>query len=155
MWLNIGLSWKIKDLCVFWLFIKIALCSAISFKRSRWELSIDVAKHMSTLKNYWNTHYPHFSFVPKIGVAFPKTFFFLRVLEAYFTWFDLALTIRLYGCIWTCLVLKTYLCWTFIECWINARTLCCLFIVGNHTGVFLFGFRSIPKYHFNKKKIIH
>ena len=28
-----------------WLFFKIDLCSAISFKRSRWELSIDVAEH--------------------------------------------------------------------------------------------------------------
>ena len=35
MWLNIGLSRKMKELSVFWLFFKIDLCSAISFKRSR------------------------------------------------------------------------------------------------------------------------
>jgi len=34
---------------VFWLFFK-GLCSAISLKRSRRELSIDVAEHRSTLK---------------------------------------------------------------------------------------------------------
>ena len=32
-------------------------CSAISFKRSRRELSIDVAEHRSTLKNNLNTYY--------------------------------------------------------------------------------------------------
>jgi len=36
---------------VFSLFLKIGLCSTISFKRSRRELSIDVAEHKSTLKN--------------------------------------------------------------------------------------------------------
>ena len=36
---------------VFWLFFKIDLCSAISFKRSRRELSIDVAEHKSMSKN--------------------------------------------------------------------------------------------------------
>jgi len=43
---------------LFWLFFKIGICSAISFKRSRRELSFDVAEHRSTLKNYQNTHYP-------------------------------------------------------------------------------------------------
>ena len=49
MWL--GLSWKVREKCVFWLFFKIGLCSAISFKRSQRELSIDVAQHESILKN--------------------------------------------------------------------------------------------------------
>jgi len=56
---------------VFWLFFKIDLCSAISFERSRRELSSDVAEHSFMLKNYQNTHYPRFSFVPKTGTA-PK-----------------------------------------------------------------------------------
>jgi len=42
---------------LFWLFFKIDLCSASSSKRSRQELSIDTAEHMSILKNYQNTHY--------------------------------------------------------------------------------------------------
>ena len=71
MWLNIDLSRR--EYCVFWLFFKIDLCSAISFKRSRRELSIDVAKHRSMLRKYRNTHYPRFSFIPKTGIAFPKT----------------------------------------------------------------------------------
>jgi len=36
---------------VIWLFFKIDLCSAISFKRSRRELSVDVAEHRPILKN--------------------------------------------------------------------------------------------------------
>jgi len=59
--------------CVVWLFFKIGLCSAVSFKRSRRELSIDVAEHRSMLKNYQNTHYHSFSFILKIGTASPKT----------------------------------------------------------------------------------
>ena len=51
MWLNIGLSWKINKLCVFWTFFKITLYSAVSFERPRRELSIDVAEHRSILKN--------------------------------------------------------------------------------------------------------
>jgi len=43
---------------VFWLFFKMEQCSAISFKRSRRELSIDVAEHRSMLKYHENTHYP-------------------------------------------------------------------------------------------------
>jgi len=60
-------------LYVFWLFFKIGLCSAISFKRSQRELSIDVAQHRSILKNKQNTNYPRFSFLPKTGLAFLKT----------------------------------------------------------------------------------
>jgi len=56
---------------VFWLFFKTSLRLAISFKRSRRELSIDVAEHRSLLKNYQNTHYPRFIFIPKTGIAFP------------------------------------------------------------------------------------
>jgi len=48
-----------------------SLYSAISFKRSWRELSIDGAEHRSTLKNDKNTHYPRFSFIP--GIAFLKT----------------------------------------------------------------------------------
>jgi len=51
---------------------KIGICSAISFKRSRRELSIDVTEHRSTLKNYQNTHYPRFSVIPT-DIASPKT----------------------------------------------------------------------------------
>jgi len=40
---------------VFWLFFKKELFSAISFKRSWRELSIDVAEHWSMLKNDRNT----------------------------------------------------------------------------------------------------
>jgi len=36
---------------VFWLFFEIVLCSAISFERSRQELSIDVAEHRYILRN--------------------------------------------------------------------------------------------------------
>jgi len=45
---------------VLWLFFKIGLCSVISFKRSRRELSIDKAEHSSMLKIDQNTHYPPF-----------------------------------------------------------------------------------------------
>jgi len=72
MWLNIGPSWKIREWCVF-LFSEVDLCSAISFKRSRRELSIDVAEHRVMFKNDRNALYPRFSFIPKTGTAFPKT----------------------------------------------------------------------------------
>ena len=58
---------------VFWLFFKIGLCSAISFKRSQRELSIDVAEHTSMLKNYQNTLYALFSFISKECISFPLT----------------------------------------------------------------------------------
>jgi len=61
---------------VFWLFFKIGLYSAISFKRSRRELSVHVAEHRSVLKNYQNTLYSRFIFITKTGRAFPKAFFF-------------------------------------------------------------------------------
>jgi len=54
---------------VVWLFFQIGLCSAISLKRSRRELSIHVAEYRSTLENYRNTHQPCFSFIPKTGIA--------------------------------------------------------------------------------------
>jgi len=38
------------------LYFEIGLCSAVSFKRSRRELSIDMAEHRSVLKNYQNTY---------------------------------------------------------------------------------------------------
>jgi len=55
------------------LFFKLGLCSAISFERSRRELSIDVAEHRSVLENDQNTLYLRFSFIPRTGLAFPKT----------------------------------------------------------------------------------
>jgi len=58
---------------VFGSFFKVDLCSAISFKRSWRERSIDVAEHRTVSKSYRNTHYPRFSFIPKTGIAFPKT----------------------------------------------------------------------------------
>jgi len=54
---------------VFWLFFKIGLCSAISFKRSRRELSIDVAEHRSTLKNYQIRTTP-------VLVSYPKQIYY-------------------------------------------------------------------------------
>jgi len=56
---------------VFLLFFKLGLRSATSFKRSRQERFIDVAEHMSMLKNYQNTHHSRFS-LTKTGIAFPK-----------------------------------------------------------------------------------
>jgi len=41
-------------------------------KRSRRELSIDVAERKSILKTNRNTHYPRFSFSTKTGTTFPK-----------------------------------------------------------------------------------
>ena len=61
----------------FWLFFKVAPCSAISSKRSWRELFIDVTEQKSVLKNRQNTHSPCFSFIPKTGIAFPKTGGFL------------------------------------------------------------------------------
>jgi len=55
------------------LFFNIGICSAISFERSRREVSIDVVEHRSTSKNDKNTIYLRLSFIPKIGIAFPKT----------------------------------------------------------------------------------
>ena len=49
------------------------LCSAVSLKTSRRELSIVVAGRRSMLKNNENTHYPRFSFIHKTDIAFPKT----------------------------------------------------------------------------------
>jgi len=47
---------------IFIFFLKIDLCSAISFKRSRGELSYDVAKRRSILKSDQYTYYPRFTF---------------------------------------------------------------------------------------------
>ena len=58
---------------VFSLFFKICLSSSISFRRSRRELSIDVAEHKSMLKNDPNTRNPCFNFILKTDEAFPKT----------------------------------------------------------------------------------
>jgi len=62
---------------VFWLFFKMSLCSAISFKRSLRELSIDAAEQRSTVKNYRNTQYSRISYplVPypkQVLVPYPK-----------------------------------------------------------------------------------
>jgi len=73
------LGMKLKRGCyVYWLFFEIGICSAISLKWPRRELSIDVAGNRFILKNYQHTHYPRvcsilFSFIPKMGTAFPKT----------------------------------------------------------------------------------
>ena len=51
--------------------------AALSFKRSRRDLSIDVAEHRSVLKKYQNTFYPRFSFIPKTGIEHsPKRRFY-------------------------------------------------------------------------------
>jgi len=48
------------------MFLEIDLCSAILFKRSQRELSIDVAVHSSILKDYQNAYYSTpFIFTPK------------------------------------------------------------------------------------------
>jgi len=68
------LFWCVKSktgMVRFWLFFKIGI--GISFKRSQRKLSIDVAELRPMLKNYQNTHYPRFSFIPKTGTVFPKT----------------------------------------------------------------------------------
>jgi len=49
------------------------LCSAVSLKTSRRELSIDVVEHKSISKNYQSMYHPRFGFTPKTGIAFPKT----------------------------------------------------------------------------------
>ena len=58
MWLNIGLAEKLTKIRFQYIFLSLFnrdLCSAISFKRSRRELSIDEAEHGSSLKTYQNT----------------------------------------------------------------------------------------------------
>jgi len=56
---------------ILWLLFKLGIRSAISFKRSRRELSIDLAEQIY-IEKLPNTHYPGFSFISKTGVAFPK-----------------------------------------------------------------------------------
>jgi len=51
MWLIIGLSWKIRELCEFLVFFKINICSAPYIETSRQELLIII------LKNFRNTQY--------------------------------------------------------------------------------------------------
>ena len=58
---------------VFWLVFKMGLRSALPLKRSRRALSNDVAEHRSMLKDQQVTHYLRFGFMPKPGIAFPKT----------------------------------------------------------------------------------
>jgi len=50
------------------------------------DLSNDVAEHRSTLKNNQNTYYTRFGFIPKTGIAFPKTsvLFLLRTQPKFF-----------------------------------------------------------------------
>ena len=40
---------------------------------SRRDLSNDMAEHKPILKNNQNTYKPRYSFIPKSGIAFPKT----------------------------------------------------------------------------------
>jgi len=47
---DLGIKLK-RGFYVFWLFFQIGMCSPISFKRSRRELSIDMAEYRSILKN--------------------------------------------------------------------------------------------------------
>ena len=63
---------------------KIGLCSAISFRRSRRELSIDMAEHRSMLKNYQNTNYPRFGLIPKQKHC-PKRVFSLPRASLYYS----------------------------------------------------------------------
>jgi len=59
---------------VFGLFLKTDLCSAISLKRPRRELSIDVDEHRSILKDksYQNKYHLRRGFTPKAGIAGPE-----------------------------------------------------------------------------------
>jgi len=50
MWLNIGLSWKQNGVMRILVIFMVDLCSAISFKRSGRELSIDLAELRPILK---------------------------------------------------------------------------------------------------------
>ena len=55
-----------------------------SFKRSGRELFIDVTEHRFMLKHYQKSHYHRLSFIPKTGIAFPKTgFLFLFYCTVY------------------------------------------------------------------------
>jgi len=69
---------------VFWSLFKINLCSVTSFKRSRRELSIDVAEHRLSWKitKIRIVYYRRFSFTSKTGIELPETFFcmYLTVL---------------------------------------------------------------------------
>ena len=53
--------------------LKFKTFEAISFKRSRRDLSIDIAEHYLILKNNPSSYYPHFSFTTKTGIVLPKT----------------------------------------------------------------------------------
>jgi len=68
-------SWKITKIRTTPLFFKIDLYSAISMECSRWDLLNDMAEHRSILKNNRNTYHPYFGFTPKLGIAFPITWF--------------------------------------------------------------------------------
>ena len=78
---RLGLFTKVAEHRSFWKnkglisILAIFQGSAISFKRSQRELLIDEAEHRSMLKNNQNTLYPRLSFIPKAGIAFPKTGF--------------------------------------------------------------------------------
>ena len=67
----LGMKLK-RRLYLLGLFFKIDPCSAILFKRSRRELSIDVAEQRSMLKSNRNTPYPRFNFIPETGTTFLK-----------------------------------------------------------------------------------
>jgi len=83
------LVWRLRTgACGFWRYrmppgilvtFKVGLCSALSFKRSRRELSIHVAEHRSMSKNY--EYYPRCSFITKTGIA-PKRGFVFTVLRS-------------------------------------------------------------------------
>jgi len=55
-----------------WLFLRINLSTAISMKRSRRELSSDVAVDRFIVKNNQITSFPCFTFIPKTGKGLPK-----------------------------------------------------------------------------------
>jgi len=62
------------------------LPTAISTESSRRDLSDNVAKQKSILKNNPNTYYPRFSLTAKTGTAFPKKrVFCFYYVAAYFS----------------------------------------------------------------------
>ena len=61
----------------FGFFFKVDLCLAVSFQRSRRELSIDMSEHRSVLKNNRKAYYPVLVLHPKQVQRLPKRVFTL------------------------------------------------------------------------------
>ena len=62
---------------------RVDLCSSTSFKRSRRELSSNVAELRSILENYLNNYYPLFISTPKAGKNSLKKVFYWVTMFPY------------------------------------------------------------------------